>query len=164
MCERSCESCKGGCISPNDISVKLMRNRSEIEAVLIDNNGEIIRDRIPVEFLARQNKLDYLSVSKIQAYEQCPACFYHTYMSDEGSAEDNSNFFTRFGSILHEVVELAAKYYMESGIILDPTTIYNDVWKRHNLSDFSAYHATVNGDTWVNAGIISMNAYFKLNN
>lgn len=141
-CDHNCGSCGNGCnhIKPEDITVKLMRNRSEIEAVLIDGNGEIVRDRMPVEFLARQNKLDYLSVSKIQAYEQCPACFYHTYMSDEGSAEDNSNFFTRFGSILHEVVELASKYYAESGIIIDPVTIYNDVWKRHNLADFSAYH------------------------
>lgn len=129
------------CINPSDISVKLMRNRSEIEAVLISNEtGEVIKDRMPVEFMSRQNKLDYLSVSKIQAYEQCPACFYQTYMSDEGSAADNSNFFTRFGSILHEVVELASKYYTESGIIIDPVSIYNDVWKRHNLADFSAYH------------------------
>ena len=128
-------------INVDDISIKLMRNRSEIEAVIIDDNtGELLKDRIPVEFMSRENKLDYLSVSKIQAYEQCPACFYATYMSDEGSAKDNSNFFTKFGSILHEVVELASKYYTESGIIVDPTSIYNDVWKRHNLADFSAYH------------------------
>lgn len=140
MCDHDCDKCGACGIKPDEITVKLMRNRSEIEAVLINGNGEIVRDRIPVEFLARQNKLDYLSVSKIQAYEQCPASFYHTYMSDEGSAEDNSNFFTKFGSILHEVVELASKYYTESGIILDPVSIYNDVWKNHNLADFSAYH------------------------
>lgn len=139
----SCEQCTGSCssINVNDIEIGLMRNRSEIEAVVINSNtGEILRDRIPTEFMARQNKLDYLSVSKIQAYEQCPACFYHTYMSDEGSAEDNSNFFTRFGSILHEVVELASKYYTESGIIIDPISIYNEVWKNHDLQGFEPYH------------------------
>lgn len=139
----SCEQCTGSCsnINLDDISVKLMRNRSEIEAVVIDNStGEILKDRMPTEFMARQNKLDYLSVSKIQAYEQCPACFYHTYMSDEGSAEDNSNFFTRFGSILHEVVELASRYYNESGVIIDPVSIYNEVWKNHDLQGFEPYH------------------------
>lgn len=140
-CEHNCGNCGGNCgVKPEDITVKLMRNRSEIEAVLVDGNGEILRDRIPTEFMSRQNKLDYLSVSKIQAYEQCPACFYRTYMSDEGSARDNGNFFTKFGSILHEVVELASKYYADSGIVVDPVAIYNDVWKRHNLADFSAYH------------------------
>ena len=140
-CEQCSHSCNNGGVKPEDLTVKLMRNRSEIEAVLIDSDtGEVLRDRIPTQFMSRQNKLDYLSVSKIQAYEQCPACFYHTYMSDEGSAEDNSNFFTKFGSILHEVVELASRYYNESGIIVDPVTIYNDVWKNHDLSDFSSYH------------------------
>ena len=41
MCEHNCSSCGGcGSIKPDEITVKLMRNRSEIEAVLIDANGE----------------------------------------------------------------------------------------------------------------------------
>ena len=83
--------------------------------------------------------MDYLSVSKIHAYEQCPACFYKQYISDDGITNDGSNFFTVFGSILHEVVELASRYYTDNGVIVDPITIYDDVWKNHNLSDFNAY-------------------------
>ena len=67
-CEHNCSNCSNHCgVKPDDITVKLMRNRSEIEAVLIDSNGEVLRDRIPVEFMARQNKLDYCTNSPSQA-------------------------------------------------------------------------------------------------
>jgi hypothetical protein len=121
-------------------SVLIYRNRSVMEACIVDTaTGEIVRDRIPVEWRARENKLDYLSVSKISAYEQCPACFYHQYLSEEGAEEDSSNFYTRFGSILHEVVELASGYYRDSGVAVNPMTIYDDVWSRYNLAGFEAY-------------------------
>lgn len=123
----------------NNILLQIYRNRSEMECDLVlKDTGEII-DRIPVQFKSRENKLDYLSVSKIHAYEQCPACFYKQYISDDGITNDGSNFFTVFGSILHEVVELASRYYTDNGVIVDPITIYDDVWKNHNLSDFNAY-------------------------
>lgn len=127
-------------LDPDRVKIMLFRNRSEIEACVMDNiTGEILLDRVPITWRPRENKLDYLSVSKIAAYEQCPANFYHQYMSEEGASEDNGNFFTKFGSILHGVVEAAAKYYQESGIIINPLSIYDDVWKEHDLADFPAY-------------------------
>lgn len=160
-CKGICELCEGGknisqqthmgekprlniesaSISNSDnFTVLVYRNRSVMEACIIDiSTGEVVKDRIPVEWRARENKLDYLSVSKISAYEQCPACFYHQYLSEEGAEEDNSNFYTRFGSILHEVVELASGYYRDTGVIVNPLTIYDDVWSRYNLTGFEAY-------------------------
>lgn len=138
-CQSACEGC-GKCIQIDDIKVGAVRNRSEIEASIIDaSTGEVVRDRIPVEWMSRQNKLDYLSVSKIQAYEQCPACFYYQYMSDEGAEEDSGNYFTFFGSILHEVVEMVAKYYRDSGIIVPWQTVYDEAWEKNRLSDFATY-------------------------
>lgn len=135
----TCEGC-GKYIQIDDIEVGAVRNRSEIEATIIDkSSGEIVRDRIPVNWMSRENKLDYLSVSKIQAYEQCPACFYQQYMSDEGAATDNGNYFTFFGSILHEVVEMVVKYYHDSGIIVPWQTVYDEAWEKNRLSDFATY-------------------------
>lgn len=145
-----CGGCGGNCggnchchsdkVDVNDLQVMAVRNRSEIEANLIDKNtGEILRERIPVQWRSRENKLDYLSVSKIQAYEQCPACFYHQYLSDEGASTDNGNFFTFFGSILHEVVEMASKYYKETGIIVPWESLYDEAWEKNKLSGFDAY-------------------------
>ena len=139
MCQSACEGC-GKCIRVDNIEVGAVRNRSEIEASIIDKaTGEIVRDRIPVNWMSRENKLDYLSVSKIQAYEQCPACFYHQYMSDEGAAEDSGNYFTFFGSILHEVVEMVAKHYRDSGIIVPWQGVYDEAWEKNKLSDFATY-------------------------
>lgn len=139
-CGKGCGGCHSSGIDVNKIEVVAVRNRSEIEANLIDSStGEILRDRIPVQWRSRGNKLDYLSVSKIQAYEQCPACFYKQYMSDEGSEVDNGNFFTFFGSILHEVVEMAVKYYRDTGIIVPWETLYDDAWEKNKLSGFEAY-------------------------
>lgn len=139
QCQSACEGC-GKCIQIDDIEVGAVRNRSEIEATIIDRStGEVVRNRIPVNWMSRENKLDYLSVSKIQAYEQCPASFYHQYMSDEGAAEDSGNYFTFFGSILHEVVEMAAKYYRDSGIIVPWQGLYDEAWEKSRLSDFQTY-------------------------
>lgn len=127
-------------IDPSNLVVLAYRNRSVIEACIMDEStGEILKDRIPVDWRARENKLDYLSVSKISAYEQCPACFYHQYLSEEGAEEDSSNFFTRFGTILHEVVELASKYYSETNVVVNPMTIYDEVWSSHDLTGYENY-------------------------
>jgi hypothetical protein len=126
-------------MSADDIVLQIYRNRSVMEAnIIIKSTGEVI-ERIPVQWKSRENKLDYLSVSKIHAYEDCPACFYHQYMSDEGLEEDSGNFFTKFGSILHGVVEMTAKVYDENGIVLPPMQIYDEIWKQHDLADGSAY-------------------------
>lgn len=152
-CQHACEGCDK-CIKVDDIRVGAVRNRSEIEASIIDGStGEVVRDRIPVNWMSRENKLDYLSVSKIQAYEQCPACFYHQYMSDEGAAEDNGNYFTFFGSILHEVVEMASKYYRDSGIIIPWQGLYDEAWEKNKLADFQTYLE----------GKELLDAYFKRN-
>ena len=123
----------------DNIILEVYRNRSEMEAdLIIKSTGEKI-ERIPLKWKSRENKLDYLSVSKINAYEQCPACFYQQYMAEETAQVDNGNFFTEFGSILHEVVEKACKYYETNGIIVNPIQIYDEVWKNHKLTDFNAY-------------------------
>lgn len=122
------------------LDIMAVRNRSEIEAAIIDTNtGELLRERIPVQWRSRENKLDYLSVSKIQAYEQCPACFYHQYMSDEGAEEDSGNVFTFFGSILHEVVEMASKVYRDSGIVVPWESFYEEAWEKNKLAGFDWY-------------------------
>lgn len=151
-CGGHCGQCSGDChcdhghdnggtgIDVNKIEVMAVRNRSEIEACIIDSGtGEILRDRIPVQWRSRENKLDYLSVSKIQAYEQCPACFYRQYISQEGAETDSGNEFTFFGSILHEVVEMASKVYKESGIVVPWESFYDDAWKKNKLTGFDHY-------------------------
>ena len=136
-----------------DVILEIYRNRSEMEAQLIlKTTGEVI-DRIPVSWKARENKLDYLSVSKIQAYEQCPACFYKQYMAEETVSVDNSNYFTKFGTILHEVVENAMRIYMAHGLIINPEELLNEVWAKHDLQGFADYNQA--RDLIVN--------YFKVN-
>lgn len=119
--------------------VEIYRNRSDMECNLINKETGEIFQRLPVQWKSRENTLDYLSVSKIQAYEQCPACFFHQYMEAGSEDVDNGNFFTKFGSILHEVVEMASKYYRDMGVIIDPMQLYDQSWKSHNLTDFAAY-------------------------
>ncbi len=134
----TCHNCHHETVDNMDIMV--FKNRSDIEACIVNKaTGEIIKDRIPVKWKSIDNKLDYLSVSKVQTYERCPASFYYQYMSAEGTQEDNGNFFTKFGTILHEVVETASNYYINTGITFNPITLYDNVWALHNLSDFDAY-------------------------
>lgn len=124
----------------DDIILEIFRNRSEMEArIILRETGEII-DRIPVQWKSRENKLDYLSVSKIQAYEQCPACFYKQYMSDETAHVDNSNYFTKFGSIAHEVCEIMMKRYRNCGIVSNYIEILDEVWKNQDLTGFDIYN------------------------
>lgn len=143
-CMHECAQC-GKCshdtgINLDRIKVMAVRNRSEIEANIVSiDTGEILKDRMPVEWLSRGNKLDYLSVSKIQAYEQCPACFFNQYMSDKGSSTDSGNIFTFFGSILHEVVEMASKTYRDSGVIVPWESFYNEAWEKNKLTGFDMY-------------------------
>ena len=102
----------------SDIKLEIFRNRSEMEAHIVLPDGTEY-DRVPVNWKARKGKLDYLSVSKIQSYEQCPACFYHEYISEETTHVDNANYYTKFGSIMHEVCEIIMRTYRDTGIVLD---------------------------------------------
>ena len=122
----------------SDIKLEIFRNRSEMEAHIVLPDGTEY-DRVPVNWKAREGKLDYLSVSKIQSYEQCPACFYHEYISDETTHVDNANYYTKFGSIMHEVCEIIVRTYRDTGIVLDPVNILNDVWKRYDLTGLDTY-------------------------
>ena len=122
----------------SDIKLEIFRNRSEMEAHIVLPDGTEY-DRVPVNWKARKGKLDYLSVSKIQSYEQCPACFYHEYISDETTHVDNANYYTKFGSIMHEVCEIIMRTYRDTGIVLDPVNILNDVWKRYDLTGLDTY-------------------------
>lgn len=147
MCKQHECTCDGGCkchqatrgLERDNIKLEIFRNRSEMEARIILNDTQEMVDRIPVSWKAREGKLDYLSVSKIKSYEQCPACFYHEYISDETTHVDNSNYFTKFGSILHEVAEIVVRTYRDNGIVLNPESVLNDVWKRYNLTGFESY-------------------------
>lgn len=145
MCDKT--QCSGGCnnchqtrgFEKDNIKLEIFRNRSEMEAqITLADTGEVVT-RIPVSWKKREGKLDYLSVSKIQSYEQCPACFYHEYLSEETAHVDNSNYFTKFGSILHEVAEIIVRTYRDTGIILDVTNTLNEVWKRYDLTGFDSY-------------------------
>lgn len=122
----------------SDIKLEIFRNRSEMEAHIVLPDGTEY-DRVPVNWKAREGKLDYLSVSKIQSYEQCPACFYHEYISDETTHVDNANYYTKFGSIMHEVCEIIVRTYRDTGIVLDPVNILNDVWKKYDLTGLDTY-------------------------
>lgn len=122
----------------SDIKLEIFRNRSEMEAHIVLPDGTEY-DRVPVNWKARKGKLDYLSVSKIQSYEQCPACFYHEYISDETTHVDNANYYTKFGSIMHEVCEIIMRTYRDTGIVLDPVNILNDVWKKYDLTGLDTY-------------------------
>lgn len=122
----------------SDIKLEIFRNRSEMEAHIVLPDGTEY-DRVPVNWKTRKGKLDYLSVSKIQSYEQCPACFYHEYISEETTHVDNANYYTKFGSIMHEVCEIIMRTYRDTGIVLDPVNILNDVWKKYDLTGLDTY-------------------------
>jgi hypothetical protein len=126
-------------LDKDNIKLEIFRNRSEMEAQITLKDTQEIVTRIPVEWKKREGELDYLSVSKIQSYEQCPACFYHEYLSDETAHIDNSNYFTKFGSILHEVAEIIVRTYRDNGIILDTLNTFNEVWKKYDLTGFDSY-------------------------
>lgn len=138
-CGNSCNCHKTTGIERDNIQLEIFRNRSEMEAqITLKDTGETVT-RIPVRWKKRGGKLDYLSVSKMQSYEQCPACFYHEYISEETAHVDNSNYFTKFGSILHEVAEIVVRTYRDNGIVLNPENVLNDVWKRYDLTGFDAF-------------------------
>lgn len=122
----------------SDVKLEIFRNRSEMEAHIIMPDGSEY-DRVPVKWKSRKGELDYLSVSKIQAYEQCPACFYHEYISEETTHVDNANYYTKFGSIMHEVCEIMVRTFRDNGLVLDPVNVLNDVWKKYDLTGLDTY-------------------------
>ena len=146
MCkEHNCGNCDEGChcktrgFEKDNIKLEIFRNRSEMEAqITLKDTNEVV-SRIPVSWKKRKGKLDYLSVSKIQSYEQCPACFYHEYLSEETAHVDNSNYFTKFGTIMHEVAEIIVRTYRDNGIVLDTTSVLNEVWKKYDLTGIAPY-------------------------
>lgn len=140
-CGGNCSNCHNATtgFEKDNIRLEIYRNRSEMEATItLRDTGEMVA-RIPVEWKKREGKLDYLSVSKIQSYEQCPACFYHEYLSEETKHIDNSNYYTKFGSIMHEVAEIMVRTYRDNGIKLDAGAVLNDVWKRYDLTGFDSF-------------------------
>lgn len=144
MCkEHNCGNCDECCqtrgFEKDNIKLEIFRNRSKMEAqITLKDTNEVV-SRIPVSWKKRKGKLDYLSVSKIQSYEQCPACFYHEYLSEETAHVDNSNYFTKFGTIMHEVAEIIVRTYRDNGIVLDTTSVLNDVWKKYDLTGIAPY-------------------------
>lgn len=115
---------------------RLFRNRGDLEIDLIDKATGEITSRIPTEWKPRGGKLDYLSVSKIQSYEQCPACFYHEYMDEETKHIDNANYFTKFGTVLHEVCEKVMRSVMQVGLAPAYQSILPEAWEHAGLAGF----------------------------
>lgn len=153
-------NCGGNCghhqtrgFEKDNIQLEIFRNRSEMEAQIILKDTQEVVSRVPVSWKKREGELDYLSVSKIQSYEQCPACFYHEYISEETAHVDNSNYYTKFGSILHEVAEIIVRTYRDNGIIRDAEQVLNEVWKKYDLTGFDSYEEAKSLIT----------AYFKAN-
>lgn len=119
--------------------VILYRNRQDIESDVVMNDGEIL-SRIPATWKIINNELDYISISKISTYQQCPKKFHDQYMVNiSGKDEDHGNIFTWFGSILHEVMEVTDKAWMENGIALNPLVCYDEAWRKRELTDLSMY-------------------------
>lgn len=127
-------------VYPKPMSVAIVRNRSELEAIVTLDNGEEI-SRIPVSVKKVTNELDYLSVSKMSTYEQCPGKFNKVYMNSTGDLvnDDNGNIFTWFGSILHEVVEIAERDYYENGVVPNVLELYDEAFKKQQLSNAKMY-------------------------
>lgn len=126
-------------VNEKELLLEIYRNRSKMEAQITNTGtGEVI-DRIPVQWKSRENKLDYLSVSKIQAYEQCPACFYQQYMAEETKSVDNSNYFTKFGSILHEVCEVIMRAVRDTGLTPSIKGTLSAAWEHGGLTGFSDF-------------------------
>lgn len=119
--------------------VEIIRNRQEIEAIINYDDGTVI-SRIPVEIKKFKNQLDYLSVSKMDTYERCPLKFNKVYMNSAGSLDDDTgNIFTWFGSILHEVAEIAERDYFENGVIPNVLELYDTAWRKRPLTDIVMY-------------------------
>lgn len=114
----------------------LFRNRGDLEIDLIDKETGDVVTRIPTIWKPRNGRLDYLSVSKIQSYEQCPACFYHEYMDEETKHVDNANYFTKFGTALHEVCEKVMRGVMDIGLAPAYQSILPEAWEHAGLAGF----------------------------
>lgn len=144
MCNHNCGGNCNGChqtkgFVKDNIQLEIFRNRSEMEADIILKDTNEIVSRVPVQWKKREGKIDYLSVSKIQSYEQCPACFYKEYISEETAHVDNANYYTKFGSILHEVAEIMVKTYRDYGLVRDVVQVLNEVWKKYDLTGIEPY-------------------------
>lgn len=137
-------------------AIQIYRNRSELEADVVDTATGEISERVPVRWKERKGKLDYLSVSKIQAYEQCPACFYYQYLSEETKHIDGANYFTKFGTALHEVCENVMKAVMQTGLAVPFENFLKEAWKNAGFSGESTF-----ADYNQAKGLLD--AYFKKN-
>lgn len=117
---------------------QLFRNRGDLEIDLIDKTTGEVTSRIPTEWKPRDGKLDYLSVSKIQSYEQCPACFYREYMSEETKHVDNANYFTKFGTVLHEVCEKVMRSVKDIGLAPAYQSFLPEAWEHAGMAGFGS--------------------------
>lgn len=126
-------------ITTTPVSVRLVRNRSVIEAEVIMDTGEQI-ERVPTSWKVVKNELDYLSISKISTYQQCPYKFKEIYMTHDGvDDDDNGNVYTWFGTILHEVMDRSTKAWEDNGIKINPLVLYDEAWRENQLSDLTMY-------------------------
>jgi hypothetical protein len=119
------------------------RDRSDIKVDLVTHDGEVF-ENIPAEWRTKNvGILDYLSVSKMDLYQQCPAKFKRTHLMASGSVDedmdDGGNIFTWFGSILHEVCEYAENAYQTTGITVNPLMLFDEAWRKRQLTDFAMY-------------------------
>ena len=85
-------------------------------------------------------KVKQFSTTVIQGLALCPdrALTDHLIRLEHGDDYTGSNP-TRFGSIVHEVAEVAHQYDQAGEASPPPTEIFDEVWRRHFLVDFD-YH------------------------
>lgn len=85
-------------------------------------------------------EIPYFGTTVINGLALCPdqAITDHLRRIEEGNDDLGSNP-TRFGTIVHEVAEIAHKYDSLGEACPDPIDIFDDVWRKHHLTDFD-YH------------------------
>lgn len=111
------------------------KNRSVWECSLRTPQGLV--ERIPLRFKKGNNTIDYLSVSRIEAFSECPSMFKQVFMD---RTLDTSSIFSDRGTIYHAVCERIGKHFIETGEQLDVDEIFDEEWGKGNISDFNEYN------------------------
>lgn len=113
-------------------------NRSDIELNLRGKDGTML-GRIPCKWKKGNNSLDYISQSRVEAYDICPSCFKQVFL-DRTLRTDS--FFSYFGNVFHEIMETYVNKFIYEDKTLEGEELdelVNSVWQKYPLTDFSVY-------------------------
>ncbi len=85
-------------------------------------------------------EIPWFSTTSIQGLDLCAykALEEHAQRIEHGDDFTGSNP-TRFGSIVHEVAQEVHKFDKEGKASPDPVDVFDDIWRRHHLTDFSYF-------------------------